>query len=71
MSLSKGLKCGLMSNVIWKKVKNPFGQFFIGQSYLNILAQQGEVLVANVTFEAGCRITGIFTTLMSVVKFYF
>lgn len=34
--------------------KNPFGQFFIGQSYLKMLATQG-VSVANVTFEPNCR----------------
>lgn len=33
---------------------NPYGEFFIGESYLNILATEG-VTVANVTFEAGCR----------------
>lgn len=33
---------------------NPFGQFFIGQSYLNMLTTEG-VPVANVTFEPGCR----------------
>ena len=38
-----------------KGEENPFGEFFIGKSYLNILAQAGEVLVANVTFEPGCR----------------
>lgn len=35
--------------------ENPYGEFFIGKSYLNILAQAGEVMVANVTFEPGCR----------------
>lgn len=34
--------------------KNPFSQFFIGQSYLKMLNTQG-VPVANVTFEPGCR----------------
>ena len=38
-----------------KGEENPFGEFFIGKSYLNILAQLGEVMVANVTFEPGCR----------------
>ena len=33
---------------------NPFGQYFSGQSYLNILTREG-VLTANVTFEPGCR----------------
>ena len=34
--------------------ENPFGQFFIGQSYLKMLCMEG-VGVANVTFEPGCR----------------
>lgn len=34
--------------------KNPFGQFFLGQSYLKMLNTQG-VPVANVTFEPSCR----------------
>lgn len=34
--------------------ENPFGQFFIGRSYLNMLTTEG-VPVANVTFEPGCR----------------
>lgn len=34
--------------------KNPFGQFFLGQSYLKMLTTQG-VPVANVTFEPSCR----------------
>lgn len=34
--------------------KNPFSQFFIGQSYLKMLTTQG-VPVANVTFEPSCR----------------
>ncbi len=38
-----------------KGEENPFGEFFIGQSYLKLLAQEGEVMVANVTFEPGCR----------------
>lgn len=33
---------------------NPYNKFFTGISYLNILHSKG-VLVANVTFEAGCR----------------
>ena len=31
-----------------------FGQYFVGQSYLNMLATQG-VPIGNVTFEPGCR----------------
>lgn len=37
--------------------ENPFGQFFIGQSYLNGLAKSPDqsLSVGNVTFEPGCR----------------
>lgn len=31
-----------------------YAQFFIGQSYLNVLTTEGEV-ICNVTFEPGCR----------------
>ena len=34
--------------------KNPFGQFFIGQSYLKLLSGE-QVGICNVTFEPGCR----------------
>lgn len=34
--------------------ENPFGQYFIGQSYLNMLSTD-QVGVGNVTFEPGCR----------------
>ena len=34
--------------------KNPFGQFFIGQSYLKLLSSE-QVGICNVTFEPGCR----------------
>ena len=34
--------------------ENPFGQFFIGQSYLKMLCMEG-VGVSNVTFDPGCR----------------
>ena len=34
--------------------KNPFGQFFIGQSYLKMLSSE-QVGICNVTFEPGCR----------------
>lgn len=37
-----------------------FGKYFVGQSYLNMLTTSG-VPIGNVTFEPGCRITGIFT----------
>lgn len=33
--------------------KNPFGQYFSGQSYLNMLSTEG-VVIGNVTFEPGC-----------------
>lgn len=33
---------------------NPFDKYFTGISYLNVLHKEG-VLVANVTFEVGCR----------------
>lgn len=40
-----------------KGEKNPYGEFFIRQSYLAALAKSpdGNVSVGNVTFEAGCR----------------
>lgn len=31
-----------------------FAQYFIGQSYLNVLNKEG-VPISNVTFEPGCR----------------
>ena len=31
-----------------------FGQYFVGQSYLNMLTTKG-VVIGNVTFEPGCR----------------
>ena len=34
--------------------KNPYGKYFTGTSYLNVLHQEG-VLICNVTFEKGCR----------------
>ena len=33
---------------------NPYGQFFQGQSYLNMLTRDG-LAIGNVTFEPGCR----------------
>lgn len=33
---------------------NPYGQFFVGKSYLKMLTTEG-VGVGNVTFEPGCR----------------
>ena len=34
--------------------ENPFGQYFIGQSYLKMLCTE-DVGIGNVTFEPGCR----------------
>ena len=34
---------------------NPYGKYFIGQSYLAMLTELNGVGVANVTFEPGCR----------------
>ena len=34
--------------------KNPYGQFFVGQSYLAPISQE-QIPVYNVTFEPGCR----------------
>lgn len=34
---------------------NPFGEYFLGQSYLALLTQLSGVGVANVTFEPSCR----------------
>ena len=34
--------------------ENPYGEFFTGKSYLNMLTTDS-VVVANVTFEPGCR----------------
>ncbi len=33
---------------------NPFGDYFIGKSYLKLLTRDG-LITANVTFEPGCR----------------
>ena len=34
--------------------ENPYGQYFVGQSYLKMLCTEG-VGIGNVTFEPGCR----------------
>ena len=34
--------------------ENPFGKYFIGKSYLNMLSTE-QVVIGNVTFEPGCR----------------
>lgn len=36
------------------ELNEAFAQYFVGQSYLNMLSTQG-VSIANVTFEPGCR----------------
>ena len=42
-------------NPIFEKgEQNPFGQYFVGQSYLKMLTTQG-IAIGNVTFEPGCR----------------
>ena len=41
---------------------NPYGQFFVGQSYLTPVSTE-QIPVYNVTFELGCRTTGTSTTL--------
>ncbi len=45
--------------------KNPYGQYFIGQSYLYPLNTEGLPLF-NVTFEPGCRNNWHFITLVKV-----
>ena len=45
----------LENSVIFDRgIVNPFGQYFTGTSYLSLLTKEG-ALVANVTFEPGCR----------------
>lgn len=45
----------LSNSVIFEKgEENPFGKFFVGKSYLNMLSTE-DVVVGNVTFEPGCR----------------
>ena len=45
----------LSNGVIFPKGEvNPFGQYFIGTAYLNMLTTDG-VSIGNVTFEPGCR----------------
>lgn len=42
-------------NVFPRGAKNEaFAQYFVGQSYLNMLSTQ-QVVIGNVTFEPGCR----------------
>ena len=45
----------LSNSVIFGKGEvNPFGNYFIGKSYLKMLTLEG-IITANVTFEPGCR----------------
>lgn len=45
----------LSNSVIFEKgEENPFGKFFVGKSYLNMLSTEG-VVIGNVNFEPGCR----------------
>ena len=45
----------LSNSVIFEKgEENPFGKFFIGKSYLNMLSTEG-LVIGNVTLEPGCR----------------
>lgn len=44
-----------MKKEIFKRGKeNPYGKYFIGKSYLEMLSTEG-VVIGNVTFEPGCR----------------
>ena len=49
-----------------------YAKYFIGNSYLNPLTNPKEcpLFLANVTFEAGVVITGIFTMQQKVVDKY-
>ena len=42
------------NDIFDKGIENPFGKFFIGKSYLNMLSEEG-VVIGNVTFEPRCR----------------
>lgn len=45
----------LSNSVIFEKgEENPFGKFFVGKSYLNMLSTEG-VVIGNVNFEPDCR----------------
>ena len=43
-----------MNEIFKRGEKNPYGQYFVGQSYLEMLSTEG-VVIGNVTFEPGCR----------------
>ena len=42
-------------NIFGQGQENSYGKYFIGNSYLNPLAKTDNMLLANVTFEPGCR----------------
>lgn len=48
------MKQANIDTIFSQGIENPFGQYFVGQSYLNMLSTEG-VGIANVTFEPGCR----------------
>ena len=48
------MKPGELSVFPMGEKNTAFGQYFVGQSYLNMLTTQG-VAIGNVTFEPGCR----------------
>lgn len=43
-----------MPEVFPRGEANPYGQYFVGQSYLSMLSTE-QVTIGNVTFEPGCR----------------
>ena len=43
-----------IQSVFARGEKNPYGEYFIGQSYLNMLSTE-QVAIGNVTFEPSCR----------------
>lgn len=49
------METNLENSVIFEKGNlNPFGEYFVGNSYLNMLCTKG-VPIGNVTFEPKCR----------------
>ena len=56
------------------KPNDAFARYFVGKSFLNPLTnpQETAVFLANVTFEPGCRKTGIYITpKAAAVRFSF